>query len=112
VRPGDAILASGQPPDRLVELYSGTPQAPALICKLGLRYVRAPSGLWVAHFQLIEEPLVMRRGDRWVPITGLPGAQNLIVLTSSTLPNAEGFYPALEFGFTNEAPPLDFWVVR
>jgi hypothetical protein len=112
LRPGDSIAAGTRPPDRLVELYSGTAQSHALICKVGLRYVRAPSGLWVAHFQLIEEPLVARQGDRWVPITTLQGAQNLIVLTSSTLPNAEGFYPALEFGFTNEAPPLDFWVVR
>lgn len=112
LRPGDPIAARTQPPDRLVELYSGTAQAPALICKIGLRYVRAPNGLWVAHFQLIEEPLVARQGNRWVPITTLPGAQNLIVTTSSTLPNAEGFYPALELGFSSEAPPLDFWVVR
>lgn len=112
LRPGDSIAARTQPPDRLVELYSGTAQAPALICKIGLRYVRAPNGLWVAHFQLIEEPLVAQQGNRWVPITTLQGAQNLIVTTSSTLPNAEGFYPALEFGFSNEAPPLDFWVVR
>jgi hypothetical protein len=112
LRPGDSIVAGVRPPDRLVELYSGTAQAQTLICKVALRYVRAPNGLWVAHFQLIEEPLVARQGDRWVPITTLQGAQNLIVLTSSTLPNAEGFYPALEFGFTNEAPPLDFWVVH
>jgi hypothetical protein len=112
LRPGDSIAAGVRPPDRLVELYSGTPQTHTLICKVALRYVRAPNGLWVAHFQLIEEPLVARQGDRWVPITTLQGAQNLIVLTSSTLPNAEGFYPALEFGFTNEAPPLDFWVVH
>jgi hypothetical protein len=36
----------------------------------------------------------------------------LIVLTSSTLPNAEGYYPALEFGLTTGLTNIDAWLVR
>ncbi len=112
LRAGAAVAAGRQPPDRMVELVSGSAQQPALICKIAIRYFRGANRLWIAHFQLIEEPLVARHGERWVPITTLAGAQNLIVLTSSTLPNAEGYYPALEFGFSSESPPLGFWVVH
>jgi hypothetical protein len=112
VLPGAAIDAPVRPPDRLVELYSGSAQQPTLICKIGVRYFRARDGLWMPHFQIIEEPLVVRRGDRWIPFTAVQGDANLIILTSSTLPNADGFYPALEFGFNGDTPVITFWAVR
>lgn len=112
ILPGAAIDAPAQPPNRLVELYRGTPQQSQLVCRIGVRYFRARNGLWVAHFLLIEEPLVARRGDRWVPFTAVQGDADLIILTSSTLPNADGYYPSLEFGFNGQARPIDFWVVH
>ena len=77
-----------------------------------VRYFRNAEGLWVPHFRLDEEPLVRREGNRWVPLLQERGLPTLIVLTSSTLPNAEGFYPALEFGLTTGPLSIDLWRVR
>ena len=61
---------------------------------------------------MVDEPLVTRRGEKWLPLTALRGNAVLVVITNATLPNAEGFYPALEFGLSIGATPIDYWQVR
>jgi len=109
VQPGNALVGGKQPDDVLVELYRGAESQRILVCAIGIRYFRDARGAWVPHYQLNQEPLVARDADgRWQPLPGVP----LIMLTGSTLPNAEGFYPALEFGLTAGLLEIDSWVVR
>jgi len=112
--PGDAFAANeARPPDRGVELYQDGAQGRTLVCIVRIRYFRSPAGPWIAHFQMIEEPLVARDAQgNWKPFTEIRGAPGLIVLTSSTLPNAEGFYPSLQFGMNLKKVHVNSWVVR
>jgi hypothetical protein len=111
--PGNPLVTEQRPRDQVVELYRGVDVERSLLCAVAIRYFRDARGLWVPHFELIEEALVIRGANgRWQPLNIARGAAALIVLTSSTLPNAEGFYPALEFGMTSGTFQIDSWVVR
>ena len=112
VLPGGAIQSGTQPPERTVALYQGSGVERILLCSIRIRYYRNADGTWSAHFQLIEEPLFIRAGDRWIPFATPGGAPNLIVLTSASLPNAEGFYPWLEFGLSSGPVAIDGWIVE
>jgi len=112
IRAGDLIQSGEQPADRVVRFYkdTGSEGTPVIIVKV--RYFRNSEGRWVPKFQLNEEPTMVRRGDRWVPLTTTQGVTNLIAQTGNTLPNAEGYYPSLEIGLTTGALAIDFWVVQ
>ena len=112
IRTGDVIQSGDQPADRTVHFYkdTGSEGTPLFIVKV--RYFQNNEGRWVPKFQLNEEPLVVRRGDRWLPLTTTQGVPNLIAQTGNTLPNAEGYYPSLEVGLTTDALAIDFWVVQ
>jgi len=112
--PGQTSPAgSPRPSDRAVELYQRGTRGRALVCIIHVRYFRNPAGEWVANFQLIEEPLVARDAQgNWLPFTAVRGAPGLIVLTSSTLPNAEGYYPSLEFGLNLKKIYVNSWIIR
>jgi hypothetical protein len=112
VWPGEAIVSRQRPEDRAVHLFRKVGLQQSHICSINLRYYPDKQGAWVPHFQIDEQPAVVRRNGRWVPIKTLHGIASLIVLTSSTLPNAEGFYPSLEFGLTVGMTSIDSWVVR
>ncbi len=112
VLPGQAIVSTQRPADRAVHLFRKVGLQQSHICSINLRYYPDRQGAWVPHFQMDEQPAVVRRNGRWVPVKTLQGISSLIVLTSSTLPNAEGFYPLLEFGLTVGMTSIDAWVVR
>ena len=112
VLPGEAIVSDRRPADRVVHLFRKVGLQQSLICSINLRYFPDRHGAWVPQFQIVEQPAVARRNGRWVPIQQLQGIASLIVLTSSTLPNAEGFYPSLEFGLTVGMTSIDAWIVR
>jgi hypothetical protein len=112
VLPGEAITSARRPADRVVHLFRKVGLQQSHICSINLRYFPDKEGAWVPHFQVDEQPAVARRNGRWVPIKQLQGISSLIVLTSSTLPNAEGFYPSLEFGLTIGMTSIDAWIVR
>src|SRR5688500_18924789 len=113
VLPGNALVANQQPNDAIVDLYRGGGIEGGLLCSINVRYFRDARGLWVPHFQLIEEAMVMRGPDgRWRPLNIARGAPSLIVMTGTSLPNPEGFYPTLEFGLTIGLLQIDAWTVR
>lgn len=112
VLPGQAIASAQRPADRVVHLFRKVGLQQSHICSINLRYYPDKEGAWIPHFQMDEQPAVVRRNGRWVPIKQLQGISSLIVLTSSTLPNAEGFYPSLEFGLTVGMTSIDAWMVR
>jgi hypothetical protein len=112
ILPGDTIESLYRPADRAVALFHKVGLQLVPVCRINVRYFRNRQGGWVPNFQLDEEPVVMRKDGHWAPLTTLRGAPSLIVLTSNTLPNAEGFYPALEFGQTIGLTYIDSWIVR
>ena len=112
VVPGQALKSPQRPSDRVVHLLRKAGLQYQHICSINLRYFRDRQGAWVPHFRLDEQPSVVRRNGRWQPLTTVRGLPSLVVLTSSTLPNAEGFYPSLEFGLTIGLMSIDSWIVR
>ena len=112
LKPGEALTSETRPADRLVELYQASGTQATLLCAVQVRYFQNRDGQWQPHYVMLDEPLVMRRGERWLPGTALRGNAALVVLTSITLPNAEGFYPTLEFGLSIGTTPIDLWQVK
>ncbi len=112
ILPGDALKAPTAPSGHVVELFRGSEVERTLLCRVVVKYFPRRDGKWVPGFRLDEEPLVARVNNRWVPITTIRGVPTLIVLTSSTLPNAEGFYPSLEFGLSTGLASIDSWAVK
>ncbi len=112
ILPGDALEAKLRPKDRTVHLFRKVGLQYVALCVISVRYFRNRDTKWLPHFQLNQEPLFVRKNKRWVPLTTVKGIATMIVLTSSTLPNAEGYYPSLEFGLTTGLTFIDSWVVR
>lgn len=109
--PGDAISGRQQPVERVVELYTGTPQSPVLLCFILLRYYRVANS-WVPHLQLQQDPLVAFVNGEWKPVELAPGLTAAIVQHGNTLPNPEGFFPRLEIGLRSGPLALIGWKVR
>jgi hypothetical protein len=111
VVPGETVNAAAAPSPRVVDLYGGTPQSPELVARVLVRYFGA-AGKWIPHYQLTEEPAVVHRGGRWAPLTIGQGMPGLIIQHGGTLPNADGFFPRIEFSLTTGSLPLGAWLVR
>jgi hypothetical protein len=108
--PGEIVRTTARPADRVVDVYTGTPQTPSLLCRIVVRYFPSPAG-WVPQFQLIEEPALALINGRWQPVPIGRGTA-LLVQHGSALPNADGFFPRLELGMTTGAFPVVAWEVR
>src|SRR3989344_6089476 len=112
IRAGEAIQSDSRPGERAVNFYQGTGNQTILLFVVKARYYPNDDGKWVARFQLNEEPLVVRVNGRWQPLSSVKGVPNLIARTGTALPNAEGYFPSLEFGFTTGAISIDAWLVQ
>ena len=112
LRAGEAIQSATRPADRVVGFYQVTGNQSALLFLVRMRYYPNREGKWVAQFQIDQEPLVVRKGNGWQPLTTVQGVPSLIMLTSNTLPNAEGYYSALDFRFTAGPMSIDAWSVQ
>jgi hypothetical protein len=112
IRAGDALKAGSQPGDRTVNFYQSAETQSTLLFIVKVRYFQNGTGQWVPLFQLDEEPLVIRINGRWQPLTTTQGVSSLIVQTGTALPNAEGYFPSLEFGITTGATSIDAWLVQ
>jgi hypothetical protein len=110
--PGQAIRVEQRPPDMTAELYKGKGTSHVLLCAIAIRYFRDSSGLWVPHYLLVEQALMVPLNGRLVPITQLEGTTGLIALTGTSLPNADGYYPSLEFGLAQGFMQIDSWVIK
>ena len=112
IRSGDALKTARRPEDRLVDFYRGSGTPRILLCTIKLRYFRNREDGWSPRYLLDEQPLLKRVGGRWKPVLEVQGVPNLVVRTGGSLPNAEGFFPSLEFGLTSSRMTIDSWVVR
>lgn len=112
IRAGDAFKAGPRPDDRSVNFYQGAGTHFNLLFIVKVRYYQNGTGRWVPQFLINEEPLVIRQDGRWQPLTTVQGVPNLIVQTGSALPNAEGYFPSLEFSMSTGAMSIDAWQVQ
>ena len=112
IRAGDTLKSEVQPGDRSVNFYQSAGTQSTLLCIVKVRYYQNATGRWVPQFLLNEEPLVMRKNGRWQPLTTVQGVPSLIVRTGTALPNAEGYFPSLEFGMSTGATSIDAWLVQ
>jgi hypothetical protein len=112
IRAGEAIKSDSRPGERAVNFYQGSGNQTVLLFIVKARYYPSDDGKWVARFQLNEEPLVARVNGRWQALTSVSGVPGLIARTGAALPNAEGYFSALEFGFTTGAISIDAWLVQ
>jgi hypothetical protein len=113
IRAGDAFKSEIRPANRIVNFYKLGLGESTLLFIVRARYYQNQGGKWVPHFQLNEEPLVMRGPDgKWQPLTLIQGVPSLIMQTGTALPNAEGYAASLELGFTTGAMPIDAWLVQ
>ena len=112
IRAGDALKSEVQPGDRSVNFYQSTGTQSTLLFIVKVRYYQNATGRWVPQFLLNEEPLVIRKNGRWLPLTSVQGVPNLIARTGTALQNAEGYFPSLEFGMTSGAISIDAWLVQ
>lgn len=110
LEPGERIEGAARPRERVVDLYTGTARALNLAARVFVRYYATPAG-WVPHFRLEEQPAVVQVNGRWQPLQ-LPGGAGQLVRYGSTLPNPEGFFPALEFGPAGGTLPIAGWKVH
>jgi hypothetical protein len=112
LRPGPLLKSAARPPERLVRFYRGATAERTLVVAVVVRYDEKTPGAWGAAFRLVEEPLVVPTPQGPRPFTGPAGAEGLIVTIGSTLPNADGYFPTLEFGLTSGTLQIDSWVVE
>ncbi|MCR4333209.1 MAG: hypothetical protein NUV34_10995 [Sulfuricaulis sp.] len=112
IRAGDALKSQAQPGDRTVNFYQSTDTQSTLLFFVKVRYFQYVAGRWAPQFQLNEEPLVIRKNGGWQPLTTVQGVTSLIVRTGTALPNAEGYFPSLEFGMATGAISIDAWLVQ
>ena len=112
IRAGDTLKSTTRPADRVVKFYKGTGSNGILIFMVKVRYFPDERGGWVPQFQLDQEPLVVHENGRWRPLSTIQGVPNLIVQTGSVLPNAEGYFALLQFGFTTGPTSIDAWAVQ
>jgi hypothetical protein len=95
-----------------VRFYRGTNKDRILVVAVAVRYDKKAAGAWVATFRLIEEPLVVPTPQGPRPFSGPAGADGPIVLIGNTLPNADGYFPTLEFGLSSGILQIDAWLVQ
>jgi len=107
LKPGDPLRVDTRPADRVVELFTGTALAPALLCRVVLRFYPSAKG-WTPRFRLDEEPAVAYINGRWQALGGIAG----LVQFGNSLANAEGFFATIEFGLGAGDLAIVAWQVR
>jgi hypothetical protein len=112
LRPGRDVEGGGAPPERQVEFLHRSGETLESLCIVQVRYFRV-AGNWRPFFRLDETPLFARdAAGRWRPLAVPGGSPALLQLQGSVLPNADGYYPRLEFSLTTGSAAIDSWVVR
>ena len=108
IRGGDLISSVRRPPDFVIGLYRGRGKQRVLVTRMLLRFFKAGPERWQPYYQPHQEPVIVRQGDRWIPLTTVAGTGGL-VLTGGYLPNANGYYKQLEFTLGLNNNHIDSW---
>lgn len=112
IYPGNPILHGRRPKNRTLKLFRGTDKKRILLCNIEIRYYAAQKNIWLPRFKVQQEIAVIPVGDTYMPISTVPGSSEPLMLTGSSIPNAEGYYPRLKIGFGNQRFFLDSWETK
>jgi len=107
--PGSALEQKQRPANRVVKLYRGAGKERVLVCAINIRYYRVAEQRWMPEYQLHQEPVIVRENNRWKPVGTISGEAGGVVITSNTLPSAEGYYRWLEFTVGIGVTYIDSW---
>jgi len=113
IAPGSDQYGTRAPPERSVELLRKSGDTVEPLCIVYVRYYRHEE-TWRPAYRLDETPLFVRDASgQWRPIT-VPGGGNpaLLQRLGSALPNADGYFPEIEFSLSTGPVAIDSWVVR
>jgi hypothetical protein len=110
---GAGIKTDQTLPDRVVGFYAGQGISRTLVCEILVRYYRNDAGVWIPNYRFVDQAFAVPDGNGgWMPVATPGGAVGMINVTSTTLPNVDGFYTTLQFGPANGYLQIDSWVVK
>lgn len=110
IKPGDLVESQPRPGDVRLNLYRGAGRQRVLIGALDIRFYQEQENEWRPRFVLASEPIIIRQGDRLVPVETTAGGSG-IVLEGGNLPNAEGYYSELTFTQGLGKTFIDSWQI-
>jgi len=96
VKAGTEVDSVQRPGELRINLYRGADNQRVLVGALNVRYYRSDDGKWIPRYVLAQEPIIIRQGNRLIPLETTIGTGNA-VLIGNNLPNAEGYYSELTF---------------
>ena len=108
---GTPIQNTTRPRQLIVTLYHKTDSGSGLLGSVVVKYYRSGENLWTPHFQFSQEQLFMRApSGAWQPKQSV-GMPEFIEARGATMPNGEGFYPALELRALSGPISIDGWQI-
>ena len=110
IKPGTEVDSIQRPGELRLNLYRGDGNQRVLVSALNVRYYRSDDDKWVAKYMLALEPIIIRQGNRFIPLKTSVGAGNA-VLIGDNLPNAEGYYSELTFSQGLGKTYADSWQI-
>lgn len=108
IKPGTEVDSIQRPGETRINLYRGADNQRVLVGALNVRYYRSDDGKWIPKYILAQEPIIIRQGNRFIPLETAVGSGNA-VLVGNNLPNAEGYYSELTFSMGLGKTFVDSW---
>lgn len=108
---GDLPGGGAEPAARVIRFYQLVDKQPALLCTVLVKYY-PHNGKWRPAYRMEERVMLLRDGKGLKTIPMGTGDIELSLLISSNLPNPEGYYNQLRFGFPSRSTVIDAWEVN
>ena len=111
ITPGNPLSSPVNPPPRAITLYQKTDSGDGTLGAVLVKYYKNRLGTWTPHFQFSQEILFKRApGGGWQPKQSV-GIPEFIEVRGPTMPNGEGYYPALELRPLAGPISIDAWQI-
>ena len=99
------------PQDRVIRLYHSVDGQLALLCTVLVKYY-PHNGKWQPTYRMEERVILRRDGADFKPIPSGTGDIRLSLLLGTSLPNVDGYFSRLQFGFPSDSVSIDAWEVN
>lgn len=111
LRAGDTLRQPTMPAERFIRFYRMNGNETETVCTVIVKYV-ADRGGWRPAYQILQQPVLVPGGGKWVPIPGADSARGMLQLHGMEQPDRDGFFSELAFGYANEPTVIDAWEVQ